>query len=255
MGASLPTILTYLAELFQSQQLLDDSDTRFRELAQPRFEAAIRSLFRARSQKLVPLETAALTIQWLHYRVPSPVWNSISYLSRMVMSYDWAEGIADKAAAKDPGPTYEVAQGITAAVFENLTMQSDYSSFATTTASGAQMNMTNLSTAFVPTLAIPDGFDIDKMLGGGGLFRQDLKLPDFLDLFSIHHLAMIAHQRTRWSEWLDAAARNDIWDKKTYDSPYSPTKFHYHDPIFGRLQASYDDVNFELNLMKNSRFH
>lgn len=43
-----------------------------------------------------------------------------------------------------------------------------------------------------------------------------------------------------------------MWDKSPYDAPYPPTSFHFHDPVFGRLRASYVDVSFELNLMRQS---
>ena len=33
------------------------------------------------------------------------------------------------------------------------------------------------------------------------------------------------------------------------------TYLHYHDPIFDRLQSSYDDVNFEIDLMRGTIYH
>ena len=41
--------------------------------------------------------------------------------------------------------------------------------------------------------------------------------------------------------FLDQASVGSIWDTEWYDSPFPPTKFHYHPPIFDRLQSSYDD--------------
>ena len=46
-----------------------------------------------------------------------------------------------------------------------------------------------------------------------------------------------------------------LWDREPFQSPYPPTHFHYHDPIFDRLQSSYDDVNFELDTMRSSNWH
>ena len=40
-----------------------------------------------------------------------------------------------------------------------------------------------------------------------------------------------------------------------YNSPYPPTRFHYHCPIWDRLQSSYEDVNFEMDTMRQSSFH
>lgn len=246
-----------LVELFYSQDVesIANSDVRMRERSWPRFESVLCSLFRARSNRLVPLETAALSIQWLHYRVPSVVWNTFSQLTRIVMSRTWTEELVDDAVLRDPGPRYPVAQGITAAVFDNLTIRVGYSSFATTESSGHRIDMTNWATAFLPAFAVPPEFSIEKILGAGGLFRTDMSLEDFIDLFSIHSPDIITQQRARWVKLLDAAAADTIWDKSLYDSPFPPTFFHYHDPIFGRLQSSYEDVNFELNLIRLSPHH
>ena len=53
------------------QQTLGESDSRFAEVqGQSRWEAVMAALFRARSIRLVPIETAAMSIMWLYYRVP-----------------------------------------------------------------------------------------------------------------------------------------------------------------------------------------
>ena len=63
-----------LAQLFADQSLDGAEPTDFRLLESgPRFEDTIRGLFRSRSTRHVPLETAALSIQWLYYKVPGPV--------------------------------------------------------------------------------------------------------------------------------------------------------------------------------------
>ena len=247
-----------LAQLF-ADQLMDDADqTRFRQLDNgPRFENVIRSIFRSRSSRIVPLETAALSIQWLYYKVPRPVWSAMTYYSRMVMSRSWVETLCDDAVLCDPGPQYPVVRGITAAVFDNLRMCVGYGSYATSQSSGYAIDMTNWATVFMPASAAPnsDGIDMDAMLGQGGIFRTDVSLDEFIDLFSPAAPDILANQRSRWKFHLAAAANGIIWDSTPFQSPYPPTRFHFHDPIFDRLQSSYADVNFELNVMRRSPFH
>lgn len=62
-----------LVNLFEEQRLDEAAEApRYRVLrGGPRFEAVLSALFRARSIKLVTLESATLAIQWLYYRVPS----------------------------------------------------------------------------------------------------------------------------------------------------------------------------------------
>ena len=248
------------------QQLVDDQTetTRFRELhGQSRWEAVMSALFRARSQRLVPVEIAAMSVMWLYYKVPQPIWRATCYFGRSIMSSVWAEELCDLAMQRDPGPTYKIVEGLTAAVFDNLSMQVEYSSFATGGAAGHRIEMTNWASVFLPAAAMPSGFGgIDAILGAGGIFKPRLNMDDFLDGFSMYAQDIVHNQRARWKEFLDMVASGSmsepfasIWETGLFNSPYPPTRFYYHDPIFDRLQSSYDDVNFEINLMRRSKFH
>ena len=221
----------------------------------PRFEGVISNLFRARSQKLVPLETAALSVLFLHHQVPHVAWSAVAQMSKCVMSMSWTSVLCDDAVTRDPGPSYPTAKGMTGAVFDNFMMRVGYGSYATQVSSATTLEMTNWASVFLPAAAVPPNFDIDSMLGMGGIFRVDRALSDFLDLFSPIALDLLANKRSRWTNFLNAAAAGVLWSRETYASPYPPTRFHYHPPIVDRLQSSYDDVNFELDLMRSSIFH
>ena len=52
-----------------------------------------------------------------------------------------------------------------------------------------------------------------------------------------------------------AAAAGTILDKPNFVSPYPRTRFDYHPPIPDRGQLSYDDVNFELDRIRNDPKH
>ena len=243
---------------FFHQQLLDGQNGgRMRELKiRPRFESVLASLFRARSKDLVSLETAALSVQMLHYRVPAVVWQTLNTFTRNVMCNTWTEEFVEEALTRDPGPPYPVAKGITAAVFDNFMINVGYGSYATVDSSGCKFAMTNWATAMLPAAAMPPNwFGIDAMLGQGGIFRTDLALEAFLDLFSPIAPDIVASQRSRWAQYLDAAVAGNIWDKEPYNSPYPPTHFIYHKPMKDRLQSSYEDVNFELDHMRGTEYH
>ena len=250
-------------DTFFTNQLLDGEDGgRMAELkVQPRFESVMAALFKARSKNIVPIEAAAMSVQLLHYRTPAVVWQTITHFTRNVMCSTWAEKFCDDALLRDPGPPYPVATGITASVFDNFMMNVGYGAYATVESSGSQLKMTNWATALLPASILPANWaGLGSMMAGDKLttndiFRADVALEDFIDLFSPIAPDIVANQRRRWSEYLDAAAAGTIWAKEPFDSPYPPTNFIWHDPIMDRLQSSYEDVNFELKWMRDDGHH
>ena len=204
----------------------------------------------------VPFETAALSIEFLHYTVPRVAWDAVAQLSRAVMCRSWTEELCELALTRDPGPQYPVAMGISAAVFDNYMIKVGYGSYHTVDSHGHKHEMTNWASAALPQSTIPISFDIAKLLNtAGGIFRRDLKLDDFLDVFSPIAPDTGTNQRNRWRDYLSKAEAGTIWDKTPFQSPYPQTHFHYHEPIFDRMQSSYEDVNFEVDLMRQSNYH
>ena len=240
------------------ENLIDDSSgatLRFRDTILPRFEGTLSHLVRSRSQKRVPIEVAVLSLTLLHYKVPHFAWQAIAQLTRAIMSLSWTVQLCDDALLRDPGPPYQTASGMTAAVFDNFMMMIGYGSYATQEYAARRFAMTNWASVFLPAVAVPADFRVDRMLGNGGIFRDDIALTDFLDMFSMVNLDLLNNKRRRWAQLLDSSVAGKLWSKEPYASPYPPTVFQWHDPIFDRLQSSYEDVNFELDLMRQSDYH
>ena len=83
-----------------------------------------------------------------------------------------------------------------------------------------------------------------------------MDIEDFIDGFSMYAPDIVRNQRIRWAAFLDKASTpGGVWESEPYNSPYPPTRFHYHCPIWDRLQSSYEDVNFEMDTMRKSSFH
>lgn len=245
-----------LISLFET--LSDDNPgavPRLKDTLIPRFEGVLSILTRVRSQKRIPIEHAVLSVVFLHYSVRHFVWQAVAKLTRAVMSRSWTVQLCEDALLRDPGPPYKTASGMTGAVFDNFMMKVGYGSYATHESKARRFEMTNWASVFLPSNSVSDNFNIQTMLGNGGMFRDDLALSDFLDLFSPVNMDIMNNKRQRWSQFLDRAIDGTLWTKDVYDSPYPPTHFHWHDPIMDRLQSSYDDVNFELDLMRRSNYH
>ena len=249
-----------LVDLFEQQHTADlDSEPclemlrSFRRPAalvsrQPRFESVIAGLFRSRSQKTVTLEAAALSVRFLHYRVPAVVWETVAYFSPLVMSRQWTEQLCEEALERNPGCPYnETTSGLTAVCFDNFTIKVGYGSYHTVDKKGQRFDMTNWATASIPANAVPQHLDLKSMVARGGIFRSDLVLNDFVRLFSMTNAEIVANQRRRWVQYLGAVDRGEFDNKPDFTSPYPPTHFTWHDPILDRLQSSYEDVNFELD--------
>ena len=113
------------------------------------------------------------------------------YFGRAVMSRTWTEELCDAAVERDPGPNYPIAEGISAAVFDNLMMNVGYSSFGTSGQAGRKIEMTNWATLFLPAAAMPAGFiGMDALLGTGGIFRTDISIETFIDGLSPYVLTL-----------------------------------------------------------------
>lgn len=226
----------------------------------PRFESVLSSIFRWRSQKLVTLETAALSVRFLHYRVPRPVWESVSFFSRLVMSRPWTEDLCELALERDPGPRYAtvVADSITAAVFDNFTIQVGYGSYATIDKKGSRFDMTNWATVSLAAIAAPgcNRQALNALVRGRGrMFRDDLSLQAFTRLFLIDNPEIIANQDKRWRHYLHHASVNRLDERPSFTSPYPPSHFLWRPPMPDRLQSSYEDVNFEIDYIRSRPAH
>ena len=149
--------------------------------AWPRFDGVLTLLFRARSIFMVPLMVAALSVRALHYRTPRRLWDAMVDFSRVLMSRSWTESLCEEALANNPGAPYPTAAGMSGAVFDNFTIKVGYGSYATVDSTGTRFDMTNWASVLLPAAAVPAGFDIDELLGAGGLFRTDMRLADFAD--------------------------------------------------------------------------
>ena len=255
---------SHLIQLFGEQSLNNSADdgeapaeARLHSLQSswPRFEGLMALLFRARSKDLVPLWVAAFSVRALHYKMPRHLWDSLVSFCRVLMSRSWTEDLCEEALQHDPGAPYTTASGVSAAVFDNFTMKVGYGSYATVDSSGQRLDMTNWASVLLPAAAIPPGFSIDNALGAGGIFRTDRRLADFIGLFSMQSADIVVNQQDRWREFLAAAEAGKLLEKPAFNSPYPPTHYHYHPPIWDHLQASYADVNFEVDCMRASPYH
>ena len=69
--------------------------------------------------------------------------------------------------------------------------------------------------------------------------------------FYLHNAEIVANKKLRFTAYLRATSDGTLLQRPGHNLDYK-AHLHYHPPIFGRLQTSYDDVEFELNTMRRS---
>ena len=83
-----------------------------------------------------------------------------------------------------------------------------------------------------------------------GIFRTDLSLRKFARSFFLDNVEIRSNKEGRWRRFLRAERNGTLMDRPQVAPLWKPYKV-YHEPIFGRLQSSYADVEHELNIMRN----
>ena len=84
-----------------------------------------------------------------------------------------------------------------------------------------------------------------------GIFRKDLSLRAFARSFFADNMEIKYNRERRWVVFLRAERNGSLLDRPQVPPLWSPHKV-YHEPMFDRLQSSYADVEYELNVMRNA---
>ena len=84
-----------------------------------------------------------------------------------------------------------------------------------------------------------------------GIFRKDLSLREFARSFFLDNRGIRGNKERRWQLFLRADRNATLLDRPAVRPLWRPYKV-YHEPIMGVLQSSYEDVEHELNVMRNA---
>lgn len=122
----------------------DASKIHNEQRASREFEAIFTMLCRMQSQKKIPMLTVLLTLRAYKVKCHSRLADALAFFFRgALMSDAWTEKLIKRAVEFDPGPGYEVLDGVSACMFDNLTIRVGYKSYATQTSAGFRLDMTN----------------------------------------------------------------------------------------------------------------
>ena len=247
-------------------------------------DGVLLNIVRAQSQKKMPLLTVALSLLAEANHVTREFHDVISlFFKGALTSETWAEEFMAKAREMRPQPTDLMLMGVVVACFDNLTMNVDYSSYVREGESGYKLDMTNWFSTPIPRFLVCTQFDAKQICENwpssfehtclAGLAPQWLACLQYpLSTFPAPHspqsrrvssartsrsprsavyfipttlILLPINQRTRWERFLRAARNGRLLDRPNVLPRWRPHKT-YQPPMFGRLQSSYDDVEYEI---------
>ena len=155
----LSTLLSVLANNTSNKSTCSQDEAGRREL---QFEGVLTDLERVRSQKVMTLLTARMSIASLRAQISRDYWQLLrSVGAGTLVSHDVAERFLDFAAQFRPPCPYEAIPGVGGAMFDNYTRKIKYASNITADSAGYLLNMTNSADMSIPRCLAPPGFNAD----------------------------------------------------------------------------------------------
>ena len=79
---------------------------------------------------------------------------------------------------------------------------------------------------------------------------RPMRMADFVAKFFLNNQAVQSNKFQRFSNYLRATSEGTLFKRPDFQPQYV-AHFKYHEPIWGKLQSSYADVEAELNTMRN----
>ena len=237
-----------------------------------RVEGLLTNLQRAQSQKQMPLLTARLSIAGYRAHLPRTMWQAISlFAPGLLASHQWTEEFLEFAREFRPVCPYKELAGVAGVMFDNYTRKVLYASQVTVEAHGYRLDMTNSASMRIPELVAPPNFDANRIctrhspvhqacvsvarlhlspLSSGLHPFQSISMADFTRHFLRTNVEVRDRKRNRFTEFLRATAAGTLFERPSVQPPYV-AYLEYHPPMWNVLQSSYEDVEAELNVLRN----
>jgi hypothetical protein len=237
---------------YQAHHLADEDTVQARSM---RLNFTGGLISRNRNVHYLPKHQLLLALQSKQKLMNERLWYDFSNV-RVMPSYNWTDTFVNDALLTPRPLQYDILDGITACVFDNYTDQMNYSAAHNADTQGQRIDMTNWATLYLPKSSVPEASV--SLLGGGNpltaLFRPGFDKLSVVDLFHPSHPDITSNQRRRWNDSFMALQAGTFFDRPNYQPPVAHD-LYYHDPIEGRLQSSYVDVEAELDIMRSDPKH
>jgi hypothetical protein len=129
-----------------------------------KLENIIATLYRTQNQKCMPIFIVLRAIYAYHHGMHREGWQFESAL-RLLPSYTWTQELIKIGIKRNPGAPFKALGFVSAACFDNFTVQVNYKSLHDLDHHGFRLDMTNWGSITVPKAAAPD-LNIARALAG-----------------------------------------------------------------------------------------
>ena len=141
-------LITMLGAQIANQS--DETETLLNNRARL-IDGMLLDICRAQNINSIPVLTAAMSILGEFNHIPREYHDTLALYHRgAALSEKWVRDFMTDARAWRPPPIYDAIPGVVVAVFDNLSMKVDYSSYSTEGETGRKLDMTNWLSTTVP---------------------------------------------------------------------------------------------------------
>ena len=235
-----------------TERRLYDDVTASRRNARLNFVGGV--IARNRNKNYLPKHQLLLALQSKHKLMHRQLWNDFASV-RTMPAYNWTDDLVTAALKQTRPLQYPIFDGITAACFDNYSSQMNYHAAHNADTQGQRIDMTNWATLYLPLSSSPD-FTLLSMGPNplASMFKPGFDKLSIAELCHPQHPDITARQQRRWKDSFTTIANGTYFNRPTFQ-PWCANDMYYHDPIEGKLQSSYADVDFELNEMWDDDKH
>jgi hypothetical protein len=213
-------------------------------------DGVLMNLARAQSKFNMPLVSAALSVLASANQVPREFQTAMRFFfSGSLAVESWTDDIKELARPLRPACRYEALPGVAVAVMDNLSMNLNYHAYMREGEGGERKDMTNWFTSSVPRFLAAPTFNADLLWSNP--FRTDVSLGQFSRSFFLMCPDIASHRSNRWTKWMNRIANGTHLDRPSVPARWVAHKV-YGDPIWNRLQSSYEDVSFEIETARKA---
>jgi hypothetical protein len=120
-----------------------------------KLENIIATLYRTQNQQFMPIFIILRSVYAYHHGMHRVSWEFESAL-RLLASYKWTDELISMSIKRNPGAPFKALGFVTAACFDNFTVQVDYKSLHDLDHHGFRLDMTNWGSITIPKAAAPE---------------------------------------------------------------------------------------------------
>ena len=269
-----PLLVSVLEDAVDNHYQPDDEELWMKRRTL-KLENLISTIYRCQNQQFMPLFTVLRSIFCHGRRMHRGTWDTESAL-KLLASYRWTDELVQLAIPRNPGAPFKTASFVSGACLDNFTVQVDYKSLHDLDHQGFRLDMTNWGSIAIPQATLSDcSINIPQIIlskhacmcvqqcftymlvhtdnGRFGMFKPHFDKYSIIPLFHPQHPDLINNKHDRFVSYMSDVS--NIFKRSSTKPLNGRTHITWRKPMFGRLQSSNDDVEHEIEVIRNHPAH